>query len=58
MDAYCRLWVMMARTGCAPDYPDLWIAACAVAQKAPVLTRNAKHFRDVPELDVIAYEII
>ena len=57
MDTYCRLWVGMARAGRAPDYPDLWIAACAVARKGPVLTRNLKHFCDVPELEVIGYEI-
>ena len=57
MDTYCRLWVVMARAGRAPDYPDLWIAACAVARKSPVLTRNLKHFCEVPELDVIDYEI-
>jgi predicted nucleic acid-binding protein len=57
MDAYCRLWVGMARTGRAPDYPDLWIAACAVARGVPVLTRNPKHFSHVPELEVIGYEI-
>jgi predicted nucleic acid-binding protein len=58
MDTYCRLWVVMARAGRAPDYPDLWIAACAVARKSPVLTRNLKHFCEVPELDVIDYEIV
>lgn len=57
MDTYCRLWVVMARADRALDYPDLWIAACAVARKVPVLTRNLKHFCDVPELDVIGYEI-
>ncbi len=57
MDTYCRLWVVMARTGRAPDYPDLWIAACAVARKVPVLTRNPNHFSDVPDLEVLSYEI-
>lgn len=58
MDVYCRLWVEMARAGYAADYPDLWIAACAVAQKIPILTRNPKHFANVPELKVIGYEIV
>lgn len=57
MDTYCRLWVVMARKGCAPDYPDLWIAASAVSRRSPVLTRNPKHFADVPELTVLAYSI-
>lgn len=57
MDTYCRLWVEMARMGCAPDYPDLWIAACAVSRKSPVLTRNPKHFTKVPGLEVVGYSI-
>ncbi|HWY51303.1 MAG TPA: type II toxin-antitoxin system VapC family toxin [Chthoniobacterales bacterium] len=57
MDAYCRLWVAMAKRGRAPDYPDLWIAACAEARKVPVLTRNPRHFPNVPDLDVIGYSI-
>jgi len=57
MDTYCRLWVVMGRDGSAPDYPDLWIAACAVSRHVPVLTRNPKHFTDVPELDVVGYSI-
>lgn len=58
MDAYCRLWVEMARAGHAIDYPDLWIAACAVAKEIPILTRNPKHFANVPDLKVIGYEIV
>ena len=58
MDAYCRLWVEMARAGHAADYPDLWIAASAVTRQIPVLTRNPIHFANVPELNVIAYEIL
>jgi predicted nucleic acid-binding protein len=48
----------MARAGHAADYPDLWIAACAVAKNIPILTRNPKHFANVPELQVIGYEIV
>ena len=57
MDTYCRLWVQMARAGLAPDYPDLWIAATAVARQLPLLTRNAKHFANVPDLNVIGYVV-
>ncbi len=57
IDTYCRLWVTMARVGRAPDYPDLWIAACAAALKVPVLTRNPRHFCAVPQLKVIGYKI-
>jgi tRNA(fMet)-specific endonuclease VapC len=55
MDCYCTLWVIMAGKGAAPDYPDLWIAACAVARGIPVLTRNAKHFSRIPGLEVVEY---
>jgi len=58
IDVYCRLWVTMARVGRAPDYPDLWTAACAVASKIPLLTRNPKDFADIPELEVVGYKII
>jgi len=58
IDAYCRLWMAMARAGRAPDYPDLWTAACAVTAKIPLLIRNPRHFADIPELEVIGYKII
>ena len=57
MNTYCRLWVAMARAGRVTSYPDLWIAACASARKVSVLTRNPRHFANVPELDVISYSI-
>ena len=57
IEHYCHLWVAMARKGQTPGYPDLWIAACAVAANAAVLTRNPKHFEGVPGLEVIAYKI-
>lgn len=34
---------------------DLWIAAVAVAHGVPVVTRNTKHYRRVPGLDVRDY---
>jgi predicted nucleic acid-binding protein len=55
---YCRLWVTMARGGRAPGYPDLWIAASAMALDVPVLTRNPKHFAGVPDLKLIDYAIV
>lgn len=57
IDTYCRLWGEMARRGKAPDYPDLWIAACGVARGLSVLTRNPKHFANVPGLSIVAYSI-
>ena len=55
IDCYCELWGKMARKGKAPDYPDLWIAASAVAMNVPVLTRNPDHFSCVPGLAVAGY---
>jgi predicted nucleic acid-binding protein len=34
---------------------DLWIAAWAVEHDAPLVTRESWHFRDIPDLKVIAY---
>ncbi|MFW6200022.1 MAG: type II toxin-antitoxin system VapC family toxin [Gemmatimonadota bacterium] len=34
---------------------DLWIAATAVTHDLPLVTRNRRHFRRVPELRVMGY---
>jgi predicted nucleic acid-binding protein len=34
---------------------DLWIAATAVANQMPVVTRNVEHYRRVPRLEVVGY---
>lgn len=57
IDAYCEIWVSMAKNGNAIDYPDLWIAAHALTRPAPLLTRNPKHFEDIPGLKVVPYTI-
>ena len=57
IDQYCELWGSMARAGNAPDYPDLWIAACAASRGVPVLTRNKAHFEHVPGLYVVSYKL-
>jgi predicted nucleic acid-binding protein len=31
---------------------DLWIAACAIQHRAPLVTGNARHFLDLPGLDL------
>jgi len=57
IDSYCNLWVVMAKRGKPVDYPDLWIAAHAITRESPLLTRNPKHFQDIPGLEVLAYAI-
>ena len=34
---------------------DLWIAASAIANQTPLVTRNAREFRRVPGLEVMDY---
>lgn len=57
VDAYCDLWVSLAKKGKSVDYPDLWIAAHALTRPAPLLTRNPRHFQNVPGLEVLPYSI-
>jgi predicted nucleic acid-binding protein len=35
--------------------PDLWIAAWAAEHSAPLATRNARHFEDIPGVELIGY---
>ena len=35
--------------------PDLWIAAWAIQHAAPLATRNTKHFKGIPDLEIIEY---
>ena len=35
--------------------PDLWVAAWAIQNGAPLATRNTKHFRGIPGLELIEY---
>ncbi len=37
--------------------PDLWIAAWAVQHAAPLVTRNTKHFKGIPDLELIDYSM-
>ena len=57
IDAYCDLWVVLAKNGLSRDYPDLWIAAHALTPSSPLLTRNPKHFESIPGLEVVSYSI-
>jgi predicted nucleic acid-binding protein len=35
--------------------PDLWIAACSIEHGAILVTRNARHFENVPNLPIESY---
>ena len=35
--------------------PDLWIAACSLEHGASLVTRNARHFVQVPDLSLVEY---
>lgn len=35
--------------------PDLWIAASALQGGMPLVTRNTRHFADIPGLELIGY---
>ncbi len=58
INIYCNLWGDLARSGKVVDYPDLWISASALEKNIPLITRNPKHFLNIPNLDVIDYEIL
>ncbi len=35
--------------------PDLWIAAWAAQNAAPLATRNTRHFSGIPDLELLSY---
>ena len=35
---------------------DLWIAAWAIQHAVPLVTRDKRHFRDIPDLELISYD--
>ncbi len=52
---YGRAYRYLRQNGVAIGGNDLWIAATAVAHDVPVVTRNTRHYRRVPGLEVEAY---
>ena len=50
---YGRLAAGRTRAGKPMSLHDAWIAVCAVRHGVPLVTHNAKDFKDVSDLDVI-----
>lgn len=52
---YGRAFRFLRDNGLLIGANDLWIAATGLAYKTPVVTRNLRHYRRVPGLDVRTY---
>ena len=52
---YGRAYRYLQRTGLLIGANDLWIAATAIANGMPLVTRNEDHFHRVPDVTVISY---
>ena len=50
---YGRLMAERRRIGKAIATNDAWIAACALRHAVPLVTHNARHFKDIHGLQVI-----
>ena len=52
---YGQLYRYLQTNGLLIGANDLWIAATAVVFGKAVVTRNERHYRRVPRLDILAY---
>ena len=52
---YGRTYRYLSDNGRLIGTNDLWIAATAIAYRIPVVTRNERHYRRVPNLEVVSY---
>ncbi len=55
VEAYARTYVTLERRGKRIPAMDLLIAVAALLDRAPLVTRNAKDFASVPDLEVLSY---
>lgn len=54
-DTYARTYATLGRRGTRMPVMDLLIAVAALIDRAPLVTRNAKDFMAVPDLEVLSY---
>lgn len=52
---YARVLASLQRRGIAIATMDLLIAATALLEGVPLVTRNTSHFERVPDLQILAY---
>ena len=52
---YAELYMQLRKANALIGPADLWLAACALERKLPLLTRNTDEFSRVKELTVIDY---
>jgi predicted nucleic acid-binding protein len=56
-DRMCTLWAALVaatrRIGRQIATQDAWVAASALYLDAPLVTHNAGHYQDVPDLQVV-----
>lgn len=52
---YGQLFRFLKDNGLLIGSNDLWIAATSVVHGLPLVTRNERHFRRIPELRVLGY---
>jgi len=50
-----RISRRLRRTGSAIGDHDLWIAATAMANGLPLVTRNTRHFKRIADLKILPY---
>jgi len=55
---YAELYLQLRKVNALIGPNDLWLAACALERKLPLLTRNAGEFARVKGLTVVDYSVL